>query len=91
MKSISLLFTALVVVSMHYATNISAQKKESGPAFSTGTDIVSNYIWRGTKLAVGPAIQPSVCFTAGNFEIGTWGSFGFTSIEGAESDLYLSY
>ena len=91
MKSIRLLFTALVVVLMHFSTNLLAQKEESGSAFSTGADIVSNYIWRGTKLAVGPAIQPSVSFTAGNFEIGTWGSFGFTSIEGAESDLYLSY
>ena len=91
MKSIRLFITALVVVSMHSATNLSAQEEASGPAFSTGADIVSNYIWRGTKLAVGPAIQPSVSFAAGNFEIGAWGSFGFTSIEGAESDLYLSY
>lgn len=91
MKSIRLSFTVLVVVSMHSATNLSAQKEESGPAFGTGADIVSNYIWRGTKLAVGPAIQPSVSLTAGNFEIGAWGSFSFTSSEGAESDLYLSY
>jgi hypothetical protein len=91
MKNIWLLFTVLVVVSLYTTTNLSAQEEESGPAFSTGTDFVSNYIWRGTKLAVGPAIQPSVSFTAGNFEIGAWGSFSFTSAEGAESDLYLSY
>jgi hypothetical protein len=91
MKSIRLLCTALVLVSMHSVTNLSAQEEESGPAFGVGADIVSNYIWRGTKLAVGPAIQPSVSFTAGNFEIGAWGSVSFTSGEGPESDLYLSY
>ncbi len=91
MKSFRLLLTMLVAFSMHAATNLSAQKEESGPAFTIGADFVSNYIWRGSKLAVGPAIQPSVSFTAGNFEIGTWGSFSFTSTEGAESDLYLSY
>jgi len=91
MKRIRLFITALVVVSMYAATNLSAQEEESGPAFGNGADIVSNYIWRGTKLAVGPAIQPSVSFTADNFEIGAWGSFSFTSIEGAESDIYLSY
>jgi hypothetical protein len=91
MKSIRLLFTALVAVLLHMATNLSAQEEETGPAFNTGTDLVSNYIWRGTKFGVGPAMQPSVSFTAGNFEIGAWGSFNFTSVEAAESDLYLSY
>ncbi len=91
MKSLRLLLTMLVTVSMQAVTNLSAQEENSGSAFSTGADFVSNYIWRGTKLAVGPALQPSVSFTAGNFEIGAWGSFSFTSIEGAESDLYMSY
>lgn len=91
MKSIRLLLIMFVAVSINATTNLSAQEEESGPAFSTGADFVSNYIWRGTKLAVGPAVQPSVSFTAGNFEVGAWGSFSFTSIEGAESDLYISY
>ena len=91
MKTIRLLLMMVVAVSIHATTNLSAQEEESGPAFSTGADIVSNYIWRGTKLAVGPALQPSVSFTTGNFEIGAWGSFSFTSVEGAESDLYMSY
>ncbi len=90
MKSVRLLFTVLVAFSMS-ATNLSAQEEESGSSFSTGADLFSNYIWRGTKLAVGPVIQPSVSFITSNFEIGAWGSVGFTSIEGAESDLYVSY
>ncbi len=91
MKSIRLLFTILAAVSMQTATNLSAQEEKSGPAFSTGADIFSNYIWRGTKYGVGPAIQPSVSFTAGNIEIGAWGSFNVTSFEAAESDLYVTY
>jgi len=91
MKSLRLLLTMLTTVSMYSATNLSAREEKSGAAFSTGADLVSNYIWRGTKLAVGPALQPSVSFTAGNLEIGAWGSVSFTSMEGAESDLYMSY
>src|SRR4030042_148948 len=91
MKSIRLLFTTLFAIYMHSEINLSAQGEESGTGFSTGADVVSNYIWRGTKFGAGPAIQPSVSFAAGNFEIGAWGSFNFTSLEAAESDLCLSY
>jgi len=68
--------------------NLNAQTETS---FDAGADIVSNYIWRGTKFGTGPAIQPYVEFSAGNFAIGSWGSFGFTDNEAAEADLYLSY
>lgn len=70
--------------------NLNAQT-ESSTSFDAGADIVSNYIWRGTKFGTGPAIQPYVEFSAGNFAIGSWGSFGFTDNEAAEADLYLSY
>lgn len=70
--------------------NLNAQN-ESSTSFDAGADIVSNYIWRGTKFGTGPAIQPYVEFSAGNFAIGSWGSFGFTDNEAAEADLYLSY
>lgn len=69
--------------------NINAQK--SSTSFDAGTDLVSNYIWRGTKFGTGPALQPWVEFSAGNFAVGSWGSFGFTDNEAAEADLYLSY
>jgi hypothetical protein len=70
--------------------NLNAQT-ESSTSFDAGADIVSNYIWRGTKFGTGPAIQHYVEFSAGNFAIGSWGSFGFTDNEAAEADLYLSY
>lgn len=66
-------------------------QEESSASFDAGADIVSNYIWRGTKFGTGPAVQPYVEFSAGNFAIGSWGSFGVTDNEAAEADLYLSY
>jgi len=70
--------------------NVNAQD-ESSTSFDAGADLVSNYIWRGTKFGTGPAVQPWVEFSAGNFAIGSWGSFGVTDNEAAEADLYLSY
>ena len=71
-------------------------QEESSSSFDVGADLVSNYIWRGSKFGVGPQIQPFVEFSAGNFTIGSWGSFGADTDNGAltsfaESDLYLSY
>ena len=43
---------------------------------STGLDLVSTYVWRGTKLS-GASIQPLLQFTKGGFSIGSWGSAGF--------------
>ncbi len=56
-----------------------------------GGDLVSNYIWRGTKLGTGPAIQPFLEISMGNFTLGTWGSYCFTTDEAAEADLYANY
>lgn len=67
------------------------ETKTTGPSFDVGGDLVSNYVWRGTKFGSGPAIQPYVAFTAGNFTLGSWGSFCFSTAEAAEADLYLSY
>lgn len=70
--------------------NLNAQE-ESSTSFDAGADIVSNYIFRGVKFGTGPAVQPFVEFSAGNFTLGSWGSFGVTDNEAAEADLYLSY
>lgn len=84
---------ALLMASMIFSTlNMSAQEKEerSSP-FDVGGDLVSSYIWRGTKYGTGPAIQPYLSFSVGGFEIGGWGNYCFTSNEGAEADIYASY
>jgi uncharacterized protein (TIGR02001 family) len=72
------------------AMNINAQD-ESSSSFDIGTDLVSNYIWRGSKFGTGPAVQPYIEFSAGNFALGSWGSFGITDNESPEADLYMSY
>ncbi len=71
--------------------NLNAQEEEASSSFDAGADIVSNYIWRGSKFGTGPAVQPYVEFSAGNFAVGSWGSFGITDNESPEADLYLSY
>lgn len=84
-------FKRLSVISMAFLLGFINLNAQTETSFDAGADIVSNYIWRGTKFGTGPAIQPYVEFSAGNFAIGSWGSFGFTDNEAAEADLYLSY
>jgi hypothetical protein len=67
----------------------------SNAQFSTGVDLVSNYVWRGVQqdLTYGkgtPNIQPSLSYTLGNLTIGTWGSYGILGTV-KEVDLYASY
>jgi hypothetical protein len=71
--------------------NINGQEVRSSSSFSVGGDLVSSYLWRGTKFGTGPAIQPYLELAVGGFSVGGWGSYCFTSNEAAEADLYLSY
>jgi len=81
----------LVIVTAGTTATVSAQEDEGGVTFDAGADLVSNYIWRGSKFGNGPAVQPTVEMAAGNFALGVWGSYCFTDAEAAETDLYLSY
>lgn len=67
------------------ALNVQAQES----SWTAGVDLYSNYIWRGTKLGKGPAVQPSVKFNTGGLTIGVWGSFDANGY--AETDPYISY
>jgi hypothetical protein len=55
---------------------------------STGVDLYSSYVWRGTKYS-GPSIQPYIGYTNGGFSVGAWGSAGFDGY--MEMDLYTKY
>ena len=83
LKSLSLLlFTFLL------SNQVTAQVEISA-------DFVSRYVWRGQLLGTGPAIQPTISYTKEvtdkfSFEIGAWGSYGFTANDGTEADLYTS-
>lgn len=89
MKKRSLLLTLTTAILLGLVINVNAQETENSSPFSLGTDVVSSYVWRGTKFS-GPAIQPYVEYSVGGFAIGSWGSFGFND-QVAEADLYLSY
>ncbi|NOG45465.1 MAG: hypothetical protein HND50_09545 [Calditrichaeota bacterium] len=60
-----------------------------------GADVVSRYIFRGLDFGNAVSAQPFLSVTAGNFEIGAWGSYAFTGAgpgAGAnENDLYITY
>jgi hypothetical protein len=88
------LFVIGIIVFSGYS-QLKGQDKGTGASFDAGADLVSNYVWRGTKYGVGPQVQPYVEFSVGNLAIGSWGSYGFAEGDGvaafAESDLYISY
>jgi hypothetical protein len=84
--AIALLMASMITSPM----NVYAQAEKSSP-FDVGGDLVSSYLWRGTKFGTGPAIQPYLSFAAGGFEIGGWGSYSFGNSSFAEADLYLTY
>jgi uncharacterized protein (TIGR02001 family) len=79
-------FTLLILGFLAIST-LSTKAQE----WSTGVDLYSSYVWRGTKFGEGPAMQPSLEFSAGGFAIGAWGSYCFSTEEGMEADLYASY
>lgn len=82
--------TLLIAASMLFMVTLlvpSAKAQE----WSTGLDIYSSYIWRGAKFGSGPAFQPYVEFSAGDFAIGAWGSVSASSDESMEMDLYAGY
>jgi hypothetical protein len=85
-KMFVLLMTVLISVSLY------AQEEEKTSPFSLGADVVSSYVWRGSKIGTGPNIQPWMKFTTGGFTLGAWGSTSFHfDTDAAEMDLYTSY
>ena len=80
--------TLLIIACMLLLTSITTTKAQE---WSTGLDIYSSYIWRGTKFGSGPAFQPSVEYSVSGFAIGAWGNVNSSTDEAAEMDLYLSY
>ncbi len=67
--------------------------KDSKLGFDIGADIMSRYVWRGTRCGgSSPNIQPFTSLSLSNFEIGVWGAY---SVGGTnpyqEFDLYATY
>ncbi|WP_423129230.1 TorF family putative porin [Gaoshiqia sp. Z1-71] len=79
-KTIKLLVLGLATI---FALNVQAQES----SWSTGVDLVSSYVWRGTNFS-GPSLQPSIEYSSGIFSVGAWGSQGYDGFQ--EMDLYTS-
>ena len=80
---------AMVAIMIVSSTRINAQDEAPKSSFQVGADVYTNYIWRGTKLGTGPALQPSVKFVTGGLTLGVWGSFDANGY--METDPYISY
>ncbi len=89
MKKLTMVFKLFLILT---ATILSlpANSQDDVPSkFTTGVDIYSSYVWRGTVYGTGPAVQPMLKFSAGAFSTGAWGSFDFHGYQ--ESDLWFSF
>jgi hypothetical protein len=87
-KKITLVVFALLAIC---SLNLSAQEEEKKSPFSTGVDIYSSYIWRGSKFGTGAAFQPNVKYNNGGFTLGAWGNISTGSNEAFEADLFATY
>ena len=79
-------FYKLVMVSMIGFSSASGQ-------VSLGADVVSRYVWRGVDFGESMSVQPSLSFSAGGFEIGSWGSYSYAPLSSGynEHDIWASY
>jgi hypothetical protein len=78
----------LTLVLMPCGIPLSAQEDDASP-WSAGADLVTSFVWRGTRLGSGPHIQPVLEYSKGCFTAGAWGSFDLHDYE--EVDLYFSF
>ncbi len=62
---------------------------EAEVTVSGGVDLVSSYVWRGIDQT-GPAFQPAMDVSAGNFSLSAWGSTPFAG-DAKELDFTLGY
>ncbi len=76
-----------LAVALCATTAVKAEVSASG-----SVDFVSAYTWRGMQQS-GPAIQPGMSVSAGNFTLGAWGSSAFdsSSTTSKELDFTLGY
>jgi hypothetical protein len=80
----------LLLVSGVLAAGSSLYSQEDGRgSFTSGADIYSSYLWRGSNLGSGPSIQPVVEYSSSLFTAGAWGAFDFDGYQ--EVDLYFSF
>lgn len=89
MKRLYLVYAGMTVLGLLNVNQVKAQEEESQSKFNVNADLYTNYIWRGSKLGTGPALQPSVTFKTGGLAVGVWGSFDASGY--MEADPFVSY
>lgn len=78
-------------------SNATAQEteKKCNIEFSSGLDIMSRYVWRGTDFGRSPSLQPALELGFGStkhaFTLGAWGAYTTNGANAQEADLYLGY
>jgi len=81
-----IIIAMLIAVIPSVFPSLYSQEKQS--SWTLGADLVSSYIWRGTKQGIGPHLQPYTEYSAGPVTGGLWGTFDLHGYR--EVDLYLS-
>jgi hypothetical protein len=89
MKKVALFLFAVILLAG--SITISAQDSTAvAGGWTAGADLVSSYIWRGSKAGAF-SIQPTVKYVNGGFSIGAWGSGDLTTGAPEEADLFALY
>ncbi|MDR0894244.1 MAG: hypothetical protein LBN06_02935 [Prevotellaceae bacterium] len=81
---------AIIAAALLWATVPSTTKAQDKVEASVGTDIVSNYIWRGIDCG-GVSIQPGLSLSYRGLSLAAWGNVGLDSSDTKEVDLTLGY
>ncbi|MEE3232922.1 MAG: hypothetical protein VX294_02045 [Candidatus Latescibacterota bacterium] len=75
-----------IILSAVLLTGLAAQ---AFAEVNVSADVVSRYLWRGAQQPGGMAVQPSINYSTGSVEIGTWVSQSMMG-DASETDLYVS-
>jgi len=89
MKKVSLFLFAAILFAGSFASSAQDTTAVVG-AWTAGADLVSSYIWRGSKAGAF-SIQPTVKYGKGGFSIGAWGSGDLNTGAPEEADLFALY
>jgi hypothetical protein len=98
MKNLKRHFIAFFALLLTITSSLNAQGSEKIKV-NVGTDLVSNYIWRGVpslsadsvgNSQLSPNFEPGLSVVIGGLTIGAWGSYDFLG-KYHETDLYASY
>ncbi|MCB9017043.1 MAG: hypothetical protein H6544_00355 [Prevotellaceae bacterium] len=89
MKRIKILMVAVASVLSTTLFAGEADTTTSKVEFSAGADLVSSYVWRGSRVT-GASFQPSVGVSYAGFSLGAWGSSNFDNTIN-EVDWTLGY